>query len=150
MRRSNKKRFNRPTQPQQQEGMQTNMNNSFGILPAPGILESYEEISPGSVKTIISIVKSEQDHRHRWENSYLRSMVNNYRFGQILIFILSIMIIYAAISFVSIGENLMAIFVIVFGFAFLAIVALANMFNKKEAMRPQHNHNRNFNRNKKK
>lgn len=148
MRRSNKKRFNRPSQPQ--EAGQITQNNSFGILPAPGILESYEEISTGSVKTIISMVKSEQDHRHRWENAYLRSMANNHKFGQILIFVLSLIMIYASISFASVGDKLMAVFVIVFGFAFLAVLALANILHKKEATRPQHQHNRNFHRHKKK
>lgn len=148
MRRSNKKRFNRPSQPQ--EAGQITQNNSFGILPAPGILESYEEISTGSVKTIIAMVKSEQDHRHRWENAYLRSMANNHKFGQILIFVLSLIMIYASISFASVGDKLMAVFVIVFGFAFLAVLALANILHKKEATRPQHQHNRNFHRHKKK
>ena len=50
----------RPTQ--SHDGFETS-NSSYGILPAPGILESYEELAEGSVSKIIDMAKLEQEHR---------------------------------------------------------------------------------------
>lgn len=40
---------------------------SDGILPAPALLESYEELAPGTVKSFAMLIQNEQDYRHKME-----------------------------------------------------------------------------------
>lgn len=89
------------------------------MLPAPAILESYEEIKPGMVDELITMVKKEQKHRHAHEIRALQAQVYTTRFGQLLAFALSIIIIYTAITFATDSMYLMALAVLVCGFGFL-------------------------------
>jgi uncharacterized membrane protein len=114
-------------------------NRPHNILPSPGILESYEEIAPGSVNKILDMAKSEQDHRHAWENKYLKSMAYTTRVGQLLGFALAIILIYAALALHN-DDNFMLAAVIVFsGFAFLMIAALTSANSKRHINRPKRN-----------
>jgi uncharacterized membrane protein len=107
------------------------------ILPAPGILESYEEISPGSVKIIMDMAKTEQAHRHKWENDYLRAMAYTSRVGQLLGFALAVILIYSCII-LSVDRNEQLASVIAFsGFAFLMIAALASAKSRAHISRPR-------------
>lgn len=42
------------------------------VLPSPGILESYEELAPGSASKIINLIEKEQKHRAEYENNMLK------------------------------------------------------------------------------
>lgn len=118
-------------------------NRPHNILPSPGILESYEEISPGSVNKILEMAKQEQDHRHAWENKYLKSMSYTTRVGQLLGFALAIILIYSALALHN-DENIMLAAVIVFsGFAFLMIAALTSANSRRHINRPKRGFNSN-------
>lgn len=133
--RDEKSRFNKPHH--RNESHRPTQGGSYGILPAPGILESYEEISPGAVKQILELVQDEQNHRHKWENSYLKTLGNNHKIGQLLIFVLAIVILYSAIALVSANKLLVGVVVSVLGFGFLSILAIANSISSKEVERPR-------------
>jgi uncharacterized membrane protein len=107
-----------------------NKSGSYGVLPAPGILESYEEIAPGSVQKIIAMATSEQEHRHKWENNYLKVTAYNNRVGQLLAFILAIIIIYASVAFVMSHHTLFACALLVVGFLFLIALTLGSCSRK--------------------
>jgi len=109
------------------------------FLPSPGILESYEEISEGSVKKIIDMAESEQQHRHSWENKYLKSMSYTTRVGQLLGFALAIIIVYAALVLHSDLNTVLASVVVFSGFGFLMIAALTTASSRKRIDRPQRN-----------
>lgn len=109
------------------------------ILPAPGILESYEEISPGSVKIIMDMAKTEQEHRQQWENRYLRAMAYTSRVGQLLGFALAIIIIYTCIILAMDKNESLASVIAFSGFAFLMIAALASARSRMHVTRPRRN-----------
>ncbi len=107
------------------------------ILPSPGILESYEEIAPGSVSKIVEMAKLEQEHRHAWENKYLKSMAYTTRVGQLLGFALAIILIYSAMALSLEKQDTLASVIVFSGFSFLMIAALASANSRKHINRPK-------------
>lgn len=107
------------------------------ILPAPGILESYEEISPGSVKIIMDMAKTEQMHRHEWENRYLKAMAYTSRVGQLLGFALAVILVYTCIILSMDKMEQLASVMAFSGFAFLMIAALASARSRRHIARPR-------------
>ncbi len=112
---------------------------NHNILPSPGVLESYEEIAPGSVNKILEMAKLEQEHRHAWENKYLKSMAYTTRVGQLLGFALAIILIYSAMALVADKNDTLASVVVFSGFSFLMIAALASANSRKHINRPKRN-----------
>lgn len=110
---------------------------SHNILPAPSILESYEEIAPGSVNKILEMAKAEQEHRHAWENKYLRSMAYTTRVGQLLGLALAVILIYTCIIMAMDGNENLAGVIAFSGFAFLMIAALASAKSRRHINRPR-------------
>ncbi|MFI4984109.1 MAG: DUF2335 domain-containing protein [Rickettsiales bacterium] len=110
---------------------------SHNILPAPSILESYEEIAPGSVDKIMEMAKAEQEHRHSWENRYLKSMAYTTRVGQLLGFALAIILIYTCLIIAMDGNETLASVIAFSGFAFLMIAALASARSRRHIARPR-------------
>ncbi len=100
--------------------------SSKSILPEPKILMGYEKLSKGAAQTILDIIRSEQEHRQRWENNYLKTLSHNYRMGQLLIFALAVIIVYVSIAFVMVQDRAVAIVVVLAGFGFLSLVAIIN------------------------
>lgn len=107
------------------------------IIPSPGILESYEEIAPGSAGKIVDMAKLEQEHRHKWENNYLKAMAYTARVGQLLSFALAIIIVYTCLIFAKDESYGLAIVVAIMGFAFLAAATFASSNSKKHIHRPK-------------
>jgi len=112
-------------------------NRSYGVLPAPGILESYEEIAPGAVKTILEMARSEQAHRHKWETNYLRVMAYNQRISKLLILTLAVIFLFTSASFMIVGDFLFACIIVVLGFAFLSILVYSVSRSKPKMLNPR-------------
>ncbi|MFC1658947.1 DUF2335 domain-containing protein [Pseudomonadota bacterium] len=70
-----RERFNRRTQ-----------QKKDAVLPPPEVFERYEKILPGSSGELISLVKTEQEHRHKLQRGYLMS----YRLGQLTGFVFNL------------------------------------------------------------
>lgn len=136
-------RDNRTFRPTQNRETFESSNPSYGILPAPGILESYEEIAEGSVAKIIDMAKLEQEHRHKWEMNYLRVMAYNQRVGQLLAFVMAIVVIFTSISFVMSGEYVFALIIAILGFAFLITLVYSVSSTRRHVNKPNMNHHNN-------
>ena len=54
------------------DGYSRNRDNNE-IIPSSHILEKFEEAIPGSVDTLISMAQKEQNHRHNWQDKYLKA-----------------------------------------------------------------------------
>ncbi len=118
-----------------------------GILPAPGILESYEEIAPGSVEKILQFVKQEQEHRHRVDSQYIKMLANTYRMGQLLAFLLAVIVLYVSVLLITEGHTAFAASVLVFGFVLDVIILLCYQSSAGERMvhkQEQYARKRNF------
>ena len=105
--------------------------SAYGILPAPGILESYEEISAGSVDKIIEMVKVEQRHRHNLDKMQLQKYAITIWSGQILgAALLAVVILYACMLSISAENYFNAFMVAIGGFGFLAFCAWSSTRSK--------------------
>ncbi len=82
---SNKRPEHRNYRPnnQKRSGHYNQNINSHNILPSPRVLESYEEISPGAVNKMLEMAKKEQEHRHIWQDKYLKFHNVSHRAGLI-------------------------------------------------------------------
>ena len=108
----------------------------YGVLPAPGILESYEELAPGAVAKIIEMARLEQEQRHKWENNYLKHMAYITKIGQLLGFMLAAVITFAALSLGGDGQFAMAIFITLIGYGYLMVAAYISFSSRKILTKP--------------
>lgn len=118
----------------------SNMDNPkpTHVLPAPGILESYEELAPGASSTIVEMARQEQEHRHRWEMQYLKEMSVLAKRGQLLGIALAIIIIYVATLLAMNGNGLSAAAIAIAGFLFMGMASLAASKTKRHIPRNPH------------
>ena len=86
------------------------------ILPSPAILESYEEIMPGSVKQLLDAAKSEQLHRQKMENISARFLYIK------MLFLCSVII--TVIVLMAINQYYLYASTIIFAVALLALYKL--------------------------
>lgn len=100
------------------------------LLPPPAMLESYEELSPGITEKLIDIVKKEQGHRQKWEDSYLKIMARNIFFGQLIAFIFSCLVLYFTIDLAK-GNNTTVASTIFICWAVLFIIINISFRRKK-------------------
>jgi uncharacterized membrane protein len=109
-----------------------------GILPAPGILESYEEISSGSVEKILTHIRVEQDHRHKLDHQYLKIIANTLRMGQLLTFVLAVVVIYSAVLLFFKDHYILGSLVLVLGLIFDFLFLLCYQSNAAEKIKFNH------------
>jgi uncharacterized membrane protein len=83
--------------------------NPYNMLPSSKVLESYEAIAPGSVQKLIDMAKKEQDHRHSWQDKYLKFHNLSYRFGQFFGIIYNFALLFLVIHLIKIEEKSLAI-----------------------------------------
>jgi uncharacterized membrane protein len=102
------------------------------ILPSPSMLESYEEIVPGMSAQLLTMVKEEQEQRHKLEVKRAKMLALSNRIGQLLSFALAMAIIYFAMFFMRQNHTELAVTLIICGFAFLTIVNLAAIYEGKK------------------
>ena len=121
----NKRRFNHNRNRVRNDSEASNPErekSAYGILPAPGILESYEEISPGSVSKILELVKKEQSHRQFMEALNIRLNSLALMVGQLIAGFFALSILYYTAHFLMAGSIISAVVIAFFGFSFLLLV----------------------------
>lgn len=64
-----------------------------GDLPHPEILKGYTELYPDAAKKIIDNGIAETEHRRQMESRYLSGQISDRRIGQVLGFIVAVLII---------------------------------------------------------
>lgn len=118
------------------------------ILPAPSILEAYEDISEGSVDRLLDMAELEQIHRHEWENRSLDLYAKAHRFGQLAGLIVALLII-AVTFYVAKSLHDMRLAGIIAGSGFMSLMVSSvfasrirrydrrprKFFNRKKTMR---------------
>jgi uncharacterized membrane protein len=123
MRDNNRRQDNRNNRSNNQKGglQGKNPNN---LLPSPKILESYENISAGSVNKLIEMTKKEQEHRHAWQEKYLKFHNFSYKLGLVFGFIYNIALLVLISNLIKDGNQSLALklFTINAGLLVFAIV----------------------------
>lgn len=79
-----------------------------GPLPPPEILAGYEEISPGFADRIMAMAEKQQEHRIRLETSMVRRQLNQKSFGQLIGFVITIVILSAVVYLAIEGHDWLA------------------------------------------
>lgn len=105
--------------------------NPYNILPPSRILESYEQIAPGSVDKLLEMAKKEQEHRHSWQDKYLKSHNLSYRIGQFCGIIYNFAILYLVIHLIKTGEKDLAIKLFAINFGLMAFAILVTFVERK-------------------
>lgn len=105
-----------------------NSNAKWPLIPSPAILESYEEIAPGSTNKILELLEKEQKHRHSLELRKLRNISYTRNILQLISGVIAICIIYSSILLTTKYDRTgLAVFMFIAGFACILTMNLANL-----------------------
>lgn len=111
-------------------------NRSVEMLPNPEILEAYNYIVEGSASQILSMFEKEQAHRHRWEDSALKTHMISSLLGQVLGFFIAVAVFVSATIIGLYGDSTIAAFIWVFGMAIVVMAGLVWLYAKSMGQRP--------------
>lgn len=75
------------------------------MLPPARVLEHYENIEPGSVGKLMELAKKEQDHRHSWQDRYLKFHNFSYKSGILCGFIYNVALLALVYKLIEIGKT---------------------------------------------
>jgi uncharacterized membrane protein len=106
------------------------------VLPDPEVLEAYDYIVEGSARDILNMFKSEQEHRHQWENRSLKVHLFSTILGQVLGFFIAIAIFVSAAVIGIYGNASVGAFIWIFGMAIVCMSALVWWYAKSLGQRP--------------
>jgi uncharacterized membrane protein len=124
--------------PKHSQGNKDTNSRVTHVIPAPGILESYEELAPGASKIIVDMAKLEQEHRHKWENNSLKEMKNLAQRGQYLGVVLAVAIL--CVTMMLAGHTFVAVVTVLGGFGFLGVTTYVNSGHKRFIHKGENRH----------
>lgn len=84
-------------------------SGSSNILPPARVLEYYENIEPGSVGKLMDLAKKEQDHRHSWQDRYLKFHNFSYKSGIFCGFLYNVALLALVYKLIEIGKSGLAL-----------------------------------------
>lgn len=128
----------------QREGHRPNQGrSSHNLLPSPRVLETYEDIAPGSVNKLIEMTKKEQEHRHAWQDKYLRFHNFSYKTGLIFGFIYNMALLALIVDLIKAGNQALALKLFVINTGLLAFAVVVTAIERKVTTRkpPRRTHN---------
>ena len=146
------------SRPVSQNSRPNHNNNNRGrtpqnILPPARVLESYEEVSPGSVAKLMELTKREQDHRHSWQDKYLKLYNFNYKAGLLFGFIYNIALLVMIYYLINQDKESLALKLFVVNAALISFAVIVTALERKittrkppRRMHPNQNHNPNHNK----
>lgn len=109
--------------------------NAQNILPPSRVLESYEAIAPGSVNKLFDMAKKEQEHRHSWQNKYLKSHNFSYRTGQVFGLVYNLALLALIYVLVGNGQQDLALKLFVANIALIVLILVVTSVERKVSAR---------------
>ena len=123
------------------------------ILPPSRVLESYEEIAPGSVAKLMELTKREQEHRHSWQDKYLKLYNFNYKAGLLFGFVYNVALLAVIYNLINQDKQSLALKLFVVNAALIAFAIIVTAVERKITTRKpprrihsNQNHNPNHNK----
>ncbi|MFT5703190.1 MAG: putative membrane protein [Rickettsiales bacterium] len=114
------------------------------ILPPAHILENYEEAAPGSVDKLLDMTKKEQDHRHSWQDKFLRFHSFSYKTGLLFGFIYNAGLLFLVYNLINQGKEELALKLFAINALLIAFAIIATAIERKMTTRkPPRRHNLN-------
>jgi len=101
------------------------------LLPSPKILEEYENMAPGSVNKLLEMAKKEQDHRHSWQDRYLKLYNINYKIGLLFGFIYNVGLLFIIFNLVKQGNQPLALRLFVINALLITFAIIATNIERK-------------------
>lgn len=105
--------------------------NSYNILPSARVLEEYENTASGSVNKLLEMAKKEQEHRHSWQDRYLKSHNIIYSLGQVFGFFYNVLLLYIIFKLIRSGDTTSAIKIFLIN-TLLIIAAIIITFTERK------------------
>lgn len=90
-------------------------------LPPASTLQAYEALSEGAAEQLLEMAEIEQEHRHEWEDNYLRSYTKSHRIGLLFGFVVAIAVVSGSVALSFAGDSLAAVALAASGFFCLAV-----------------------------
>ncbi len=152
---NNRRPVSRNSRPNHSNGNNNRGRTSQNILPPARVLESYEEIAPGSVSKLMELTKREQDYRHSWQDKYLKLYNFNYKAGLLFGFIYNVALLAVIYILINDHKESLALKLFVVNAALIAFAIIVTAVERRITTRkpprriyPNQNHNHNPNHNK--
>ncbi|MFT6331986.1 MAG: putative membrane protein [Lentimonas sp.] len=108
---------------------------THNILPPPRVLEDYEIAAPGSVSKLMELAKKEQEHRHSWQDRYLKFHNFSYRTGIFFGFIYNAALLYLIFDLIKQGSQDLAIKLFAINAALIAFAIIATKIERRMTTR---------------
>ncbi len=150
---NNRRPVSRNTRPNHSSNNNNRSRAPQNILPPARVLESYEEVAPGSVAKLMELTKREQDHRHSWQDKYLKLYNFNYKAGLLFGFIYNIALLAIIYTLINEHKESLALKLFVVNAALIAFAIIVTAVERKITTRkpprrvhPNQNHNPNHNK----
>jgi uncharacterized membrane protein len=142
MRENNRRPDSRNSRPTNQTSG-TQSRSSHNLLPSPKVLETYEDIAPGSVSKLIEMTKKEQEHRHAWQDKYLKFHNFSYKSGLIFGFIYNIALLFLISTLIKEGNESLALKLFTVNASLIAFAVIVTMIERRIVTRkpPRRTHN---------
>ncbi len=112
-------------------GRPANQRTSHNLLPSSRVLESYEDIAPGSVNKLIEMTKKEQEHRHAWQDKYLRFHNISYKSGLIFGFIYNIALLVLISNLIKVGNQSLALKLFIVNASLIAFAVIVTAIERR-------------------
>lgn len=129
-----KDRNNNNRRPSNQRYNRPNSHNQ-NTLPSARTLEDYENVTPGATNKLLEMAKKEQDHRHSWQDRYLKSHNFSYRLGQVFGIIYNLSLLYVVVDLVREDKKDLALDIFVANAALILLALLVTTIERKIATR---------------
>jgi uncharacterized membrane protein len=121
----------------------------YNILPPVGILEDYEDAAPGSVNKLLEMAEKEQEHRHLWQDKFLRFHRLSYKVGLLFGFIYNFGLLFLVYNLIEAGKEGLALKLFVVNALLIAFAIIVTKIERKVTTRkpprrnaPHHNNNK--------
>lgn len=101
------------------------------ILPSSEILEKFEDAVPGSVADLITMAEKEQNHRHSWQDKYLKSHNFNTRLGYICGLLYNIALLAIVYKLIRVEEKDLAMQLFYINAGTMIFIALLTTFERR-------------------
>lgn len=87
------------------EVVEERIEHFSGPLPHPETLARYDQIVPGSAETIISVFKSQSEHRQRLEHLVIAGNARRSDRGLVMGFVMVLVVLAVGLGLVLLGES---------------------------------------------
>lgn len=93
--------------------------------------DSYSERNNENSSGLSELIKKEQDHRHKWQEKYLRSYNLTFRFGQFFGLIYNIILLGLIYNLIRDGEKDLALKLFTLNIAIIAFALLVTSIERR-------------------